>query len=69
MSEDSRNNLLHRCIQVQQILTGRRQIKVAELAEELGVSYSTARRWANLFSAHMDLRIENGTIFMGRKGK
>lgn len=66
MAEKSRKQLVDRCIQVQQILTDRRQIKVDELAEELGVSYRTAYRWAEVMSLHVDLRIENGIVYTGR---
>lgn len=66
MAEKSRKQLVDRCLQVQQILADRRQIKVAELAEKLGVTYDTAYRWADVFSLHMDLRIENGIVYTGR---
>ena len=44
MAEKSRKQLVDRCLQVQQILAARRQIKVAELAEKLGVTYDMVNR-------------------------
>jgi len=65
MAEKSRKQLVDRCLQVQRILGERRQIKLTELAGELGVSYDTAYRWVDAFSSYIDLRIENGIVYTG----
>ena len=67
MKTSSRDRLRDHCVAFYSLVHQRRNISLGEIAEEMGVSRSTARRWAIAFSRHLDLRIEHGIVVLTDK--
>ena len=61
-----RNKMRDECVAMHAILLKRRRIHLRDLAEELGISTDTARRWVGSFSLIMPVQIERGVVVVGR---
>jgi hypothetical protein len=51
---------------MQRLLRENHRISIARIAEELGSSELTARRWVNSFGDVMPLRLEQGIVIVGK---
>ncbi len=51
------------------LLTENRRLSIVRIAEELGTSKITARRWVDCFSCVLPLRIERGVVINDRQTK
>jgi predicted DNA-binding transcriptional regulator YafY len=60
-----RDKMRDECVAMQATLMRRRSISMHDLADEIGVSVKTARRWVNSFSLVMPLRVQRGTVIVG----
>jgi predicted DNA-binding transcriptional regulator YafY len=53
-----RDKMRDECISIHEILLKRREVSLADLADEAGVSIHTARRWVNSFMGRRDMAVE-----------
>ena len=51
------------------LLMEHRRLSIGRIAEELGTSEITARRWIDCFSCVMPLRLERGVVIVEQKMK
>ena len=61
-----RGRMRDHAVMVHRLLSGNRCISLARIAEELGVSEPTARRWVDAFSSVMPLRLERGVVIVDK---
>jgi predicted DNA-binding transcriptional regulator YafY len=59
-----RDKMRGECVTMFNIITKRRNLPVSELADEMGVSEKTARRWVHCFSAIMPVEVRKGTVIV-----
>ena len=60
-----RNRMRDECVKVHATLIARREMQLCDLADEIGASVDTARRWVNSFGLVMPVEIRRGRIFVG----
>lgn len=61
-----RGRMRDHAVMVYWLLTRNRRISLSRIAEELGTSELTARRWIDSFSCVMPLRLKRGMVFVER---
>jgi hypothetical protein len=59
-----RGRMRDHAVIVQKLLKENRRISIARIAEELGSSELTARRWVNSFGSVMPIRLESGIVIV-----
>jgi predicted DNA-binding transcriptional regulator YafY len=59
-----RGRLRDQVVKMNQLLHDNREVTLAKVADELGVSERTARRLVDSFGDCLPLRMERGTVFM-----
>ncbi len=59
-----RGRMRDHAVLVQKLLREHKRISVARIAEELGASEPTARRWIDSFSCVMPIRLERGVVIV-----
>lgn len=64
MKAGHRGRMRDHAVVLHKLLTEHRRISIARIAEELGVSQLTARRWIDSFSCTMPLRLVKGVVFI-----
>jgi DeoR/GlpR family transcriptional regulator of sugar metabolism len=61
-----RDRMRDHCVAFNKLLSEHNRISISEIADALGISTRTVRRWLDSFSKIMDLRIENGIVIIER---
>ncbi len=64
-----RGRMRDHAVILQKLLREHRRISIARIAEELGTSELTARRWVDSFSCVMPIRLDRGIVIVEQKMK
>ena len=59
-----RDKMRGECVVMLHTITQRRNIPLADLAEEMGTSEKTARRWVRCFGAVMPVEVRGGIVII-----
>jgi predicted DNA-binding transcriptional regulator YafY len=59
-----RERMRDHAVLIQKLLQENRRISLARIAEEIGASEITVRRWIDCFSCVMPLRLERGIVIV-----
>ena len=60
-----RDKMRDECVMMYGAILHRRNVSLSDLADELGISARTARRWVGSFSLIMPVEIRRGRIIVG----
>lgn len=64
-----RGRMRDHAVLLSKLLREHRRISIGRIAEELGTSELTARRWIDAFSCIMPIRLERGIVIIEHKMK
>ena len=64
-----RGRMRDHAIILYKLLKEHKRLSLGRIAEELGTSELTARRWIDSFSCVMPIRLEQGVVIIEERGK